>query len=189
MPSYNRVLDIHQGFNYNKDVQTPVGFITALKIGTKALNADLTCKNPTNATQDLAAVAVLSAAYWHCGVTDAVNLDGQISTANRQEVAMLVLSGLTNIQVEFKYAVYDYDPIRGKYFLAFHSNNTAVKGLLELVGDDLSISVADDPLDVVQSPLNYSMSIGIAPQPIAQTLHIAVAEGKNVAKAWGMAVR
>lgn len=190
MADYNRPLDIYQGFNYNKDLQTPVGFITALKIGTESLTADLTCKNPTNSTQNLMAVAVLNHAYWGCGVTDPILLSGQVSVTNRQKIAMLVLEGLTNITVEFQYSVYDYDPAddKSKYYLAFHSNSTTMKGLLELQGPDLNISVGDDRATEVQSPINYPMTIGIAPQPEAQSIHIAVADGKNVAKAWGLAV-
>ncbi|MCK6545283.1 hypothetical protein L6R52_05395 [Myxococcota bacterium] len=188
MPEYRRSLDIYQGYNYKKDKQTPVGFITKLQIGTQSLAVDQTVKDPTNATQDLKVVGVMSGVLWETGVTDAVYLSAQVSVTNRQDVALLVITSLTNIQVVFQFSVYDYDPIAKKYFLAFHSNSTDMNGLLEKRGEELNVSVADDPSPEVQSPENYAFQIGIKPQPSAQTLHIATADQKNVVKSWGLAV-
>ncbi|MDP3278638.1 MAG: hypothetical protein Q8Q09_25840 [Deltaproteobacteria bacterium] len=188
MPEFRRPLDIYQGYNYKKDKQTPVGYITKMTIGETAVAADQTCKDPTNPTQDLKVVAVLSDVLWQTGVTDAVYLSGQVSTANRQSLALMVYNTLVNINVVFQFSVYDYDPLAKKYFLAFHSNSTDMKGLLEKRGDELNLSVADDVSSEVQSPENYSLSIGIKPQPSAQALHIATGDQKNVVKSWGLAV-
>ncbi len=189
MPEYRRSLDIYQGYNYKKDKQTPVGFILSMKVGDTVLTADQTCKDPTNPTQDLKVTAVMSSVLWETGVTDPVYLAGQISTANRQNVALMVINNLTNIVTVFQFSVYDYDPIAKKYFLAFHSNGTDMNGLLEKRGEELNISVADDASTEVQSPENYAFQIGIKPQASAQqAVHIATADQKNVVKAWGLAV-
>lgn len=188
MPEFRRPLDIYQGYNYKKDKQTPVGFITKMTIGDTTVTADQTCKDPTNPTQDLKVVAVLSDVLWQTGVTDAVYLSGQVSTANRQSVALMVYNTLVNINVVFQFSVYDYDPLAKKYFLAFHSNSTDMNGLLEKRGDELNLSVADDASVEVQSPENYAISVGIKPQPSAQALHIATGDQKNVVKSWGLAV-
>ena len=45
--------------------------------------------------------------------------------------------------------------------------------MLRLAIEDLNISVADDPSSEVQSPENYSFSIGIKPQTTAQTVTVA----------------
>ena len=37
MPEFRKVLDIYQGYNFKKDKQTPVGFITKMKLGDKEL--------------------------------------------------------------------------------------------------------------------------------------------------------
>ena len=187
MPEYRRSLDVYQGYNYKKDKQTPVGFITRLKVGASDLAADQTCKDPTNPAADLKVVAILSAVSWEAGVTDAVYFAGQVSVPNRQLAAAVGFSSLSRVEVVYQFAVYDYDPIARKYFLAFHSNSTDMQGLLERRGDELNISVADDASTEVQSPINYAFQLGIQPQPSPQTLHIATADQKTVVKPWGLA--
>ena len=187
MPEFRKVLDVYQGFNYKKDKQTPVGFVTALKVGDTELTADLTCKNPTNPTEDLAVVAVLSDILWETGVTDAVYLTGQISATNKQSVALLIYTSMTNVLVTFQFSVYEYDPVQKEYYLCFHSNSTDMNGILEKRGDDLNLSVADDAAGEVQSPINFTFNTGIKPQPSAQSLQVAVGKGKNFAKLWGLA--
>jgi len=188
MPEYRRSLDVYQGYNYKKDKQTSVGFITKMKIGDTDLTADQTCKDPTNPTQDLKVMAVLSGVLWETGVTDAVYFSGQISTPNRQNVALMVITNLTNIVTVFQFSVYDYDPLAKKYFLAFQSNGTDMNGLIEKRGEDLNLSVADDVSTEVQSPENYAFQIGVKPQASAQALHISTADQKNVVKSWGLKV-
>jgi hypothetical protein len=186
MPQYRRNLELYQGFNFKKDKQGPVGFITKIKVGGKDLKADMNCKDPTNPKQDLKAIAVMDDVQWDMGLTDAVYLSGRLSAENRQTVAQLVINDLTDIETVFQFSVYDYDPVAKKYYLAFHTNKTDVKGLLEKRGDDLNVQVGDDPATEVQSPINYHFTIGIKPQPLAQTLHVAVADQKPVVKAWGL---
>lgn len=188
MPEYRRILDIYQGYNYKKDKQTPVGYITKMKLAGTDLTVDQTCKDPTNPTTDLKCVAVLSDVLWQTGVTDAVYFSGQISATNRQTVASLIINDLTSVEVVYQFAVYDYDPVAKKYYLAFHCSTTDMNGILEKRGDELNVSVADDASTEVQSPINYSFQIGVKPQPSAQVLHIATADQKNVAKSWGLAV-
>ncbi len=188
MPQFARTLDVYQGYNFKKDHQTPVGFITKLKVGEVDLVADQTCKDPTNPTRDLKVVAVLNHGLWQTGITDAVYLAGQISTVNKQEVALLTLSDLVNIDVAFQFAVYEYDPLAKKYFLSFHSNAKDMNGLLEKSGADLNLSVADDAAREVQSPENYTFTIGIKPRASSQAIHLATGDQKKVVKAWGLAV-
>lgn len=186
MPSFDLSLDIDQGYNFRKDRTLPVGYITAVKIGTKALAVDQTCKDPMNPGTDLKVVAVLSNVSWGVGVTDALYFSGQISAPNRQDVQLLTYLDLTNVEVLFKFRVYNYDPVAKKYYQTLHTGDTEMKGILEKRGGDLTMSVADDPSDTVQSPINYSFHVGIKPQPTAQTITLATADQKNVVKAWGV---
>lgn len=188
MPQFTRNLDVYQGYNYKKDKQTPTGYLTKLTVGGTALAVDQTCKDPTAATTDLKCVAVLNNVLWETGITDAVYLSGQISVTNRQNIAQLVYLSLTTVEVLFQFTVYEYDPLAKKYFMSFHSNATDMKGILEKRGEDLNVSVADTPSTEVQSPENYTMQIGIKPQPTAQSLHIATGDQKTVVKAWGLTV-
>lgn len=186
MPEFRKLADIYQGYNFKKDKQSTVGFITKMTIGTKDLTADQTCKDPTNPTADLKAVAVLSDVLWETGVTDAVYFAGQLSTANRQEVAQLTYLDLGDISVTFQFSVYEYDPAAKKYFKCFHCNDTDMKGLLEKRDDELNLSVADAPSMEVQSPENWAFNIGIKPLPEVQALQLAVGETQKFAKSWGL---
>lgn len=188
MPEISRRLSVEQGFDFNKDVQAPLGFITAMKIGTKALHANLNCKKATNPKQGLKAVAVLTHVHWNYNLTGPIYFDGRIGVLNRIEVADLVADGLANIQCEFKFVVFDYDPLKGKYFETFHSNNKAMKAVIELNREDLNIAVGVEPEPEPQSPDNYHFQIGLVPQPQAQSLHLATSHGKNKARAWGLKV-
>lgn len=188
MAQFNRPLSVYQGYNFKKDKQNPVGFLTKLKIGDTEFTADQTCKDPTNPKTDLKVVAVLNHVLWDTGITDAVQLAGQLSTANKQNVAGLVINDLVNTETVFQFSVYEFDPVEKKYFLAFHSNSTDMNGIVEKSGDDLNLHVADDPSSEVQSPLNYAFQTGIKPKPAAQSLHLATSFQKKLAKAWGLAV-
>lgn len=188
MPEFRKICDPYQGYNFKKDRQSTVGFITALKIGGTALAVDQSVKDPTNATAELKVVAVLTDILWELGVTDALYFTGQVSVYNRQTLMDLIINSLTNIEVDFKFTIYEYDPVAKVYFKCFHCNDTEMKGLLEKKGEELNLTVADQASSEVQSPENYTFNTGIKPQPTAQSLTIASSSKKNVVKAWGLTV-
>jgi hypothetical protein len=188
MPQFARALDVYQGFNFKKDKQTPVGYITAITIGDQALTADQeTIKDPEQPANNLSAkvVAVLNHYLWETGVTDAMYFSGQISTANKQLLAQLILGSFANINVTFNYVVYEYDPLAKKYFKSNYAD-AALNGLLEKNGDELNVSVADDESREVQSPKNFTFQIGIKPKSLEQSINVATASQKNIVKQWGV---
>ncbi|MDY7233069.1 hypothetical protein [Hyalangium rubrum] len=188
MPQFSRALDVYQGFNFKKDKQSPIGYILSIKIGDQDLTADQeTLKDPEQPANALAdkVVAVLNHYLWETGTTDAMYFSGQVSTANKQKLAEMILGSFSNIQVAFKYVVYEYDPLAKKYFKSNYVD-AVVNGLLEKSGDELNISVADDPSAEVQSPKNYTFQIGIKPQTTEQSVNIATASSKNIVKQWGV---
>ena len=190
MPQYAKSLDIYQGFNFKKDKQTPVGYITKLVVGDVPLEADQsTIKDPEQPGADLGAkvVGVLSHFLWETGTTDAMYMSAQISTSNKQALAAKLLTDWTNMEVTFSYVVYEYDPRQKKYFKSNHQD-AELKGILEKNGNDLNLTVADDPSREVQSPENYSFQIGVKPQPTAQAFHLATGVGQNFVKSWGLKV-
>ena len=136
--------------------------------------------------EDLRVVAVLSDVLWETGVTDAVYFSGQVSTENKQNLQELTYTMLTSLVTEFQFVVFEYDPLAKRYYRCFYSVDGDRKGLLEKRGEDLNLSVADDPSTEVQSPINYTFQVGIKPQPEAQTLYVATGEGKVIAKSWGL---
>lgn len=186
MPQFTLPMSIDQGFNFRKDRTVPVGFITALTLNGNALTPDVTCKDPLNPTTDLMVFAVLSNGSWEIGVTDTIHFSGNLSAPNRNKVLMLTYLDLTNVEVKFKFNLYNYDPVAKSYYLCFHCADTEMQGLLEKRGEDLTLSVADDPSTQVQSPINYAFSVGIKPQQTAQTLTLATAHQQNVVKQWGL---
>lgn len=189
MATFSKSLDIYQGYNYKKDVQTSVGYLTELKIGDTTLSADQSCKDPAAPETELKVVAVLSGSLWELGVTDALYFSGQISVYNKQKVQLLTYKDLTKVDVEFKFSVYEYDPLEKKYFKCLLPNDdAALKGLLEKNRGDLNINVADDASTEIQSPENYAFQIGIKPQTQAQTVTVATSFTEKVVKSWGLAV-
>ncbi|NMO18636.1 hypothetical protein HPC49_12430 [Pyxidicoccus fallax] len=185
MSQFSRSLDVYQGFNFKKDKQSRVGFITSMKVGTKELEADLTTiADPEQPTKKLKVVSVLNHFLWDTGATDAMYFSGQISTKNQQALSLLVLNDLTSIAVEFEYTLYQYDPLEKKYFKSsFHAKK--LMGLVEKSGDDLKLAVEDDPSSEVKSPQNFTFQIGITPQSQEQQVTLAVATQMKVEKKWG----
>lgn len=178
-------LDVYQGFNFKKDKQSKVGFILSMKVADKELKADLeSIKNPEKPSEDLKVVAVLSRYTWDTGATDPMYLFGQISTENRQTLAMLILADLTNIEVQFSYVIYEYDPLEKKYFKSnFHKDK--LLGLVSKRGDDLQLMIEDEPDTAVSSPQNFSFKVNIKPQPKPQQVTLASAPQMKVEKKWG----
>jgi hypothetical protein len=188
MPQFSRALDVYQGFNFKKDKQSSVGYITKLKLGDIELVADQeTIKDPEQPDKALAnkVVGVLNHYLWETGITDAMYLSAQISTNNKQVLSAALMGTWANIQVEFQYTVFEYDPLQKKYFKSNYID-AALKGILEKNGDDLNLSVADEPSTEVQSPKNFTLQVGIKPQTLEQTVNLATGSGKNLVKQWGI---
>ena len=188
MPQFSRSLDIYQGFNFKKDKQTSVGFVTKLELGDVALAADQTSiKDPEHPGQNIGAnvVGVLSHYLWETGTTDAMYLSMQVSVSNKTNLSAKLLTDWTNMEVTFAYVVYEYDPKEKKYFKS-NWTETDLKGILEKSGDNLNLTVADDPSTEVQSPKNFTFQIGIKPATLEQSVNIATAHQKVIAKKWGI---
>jgi hypothetical protein len=189
MPTFQKQCDVKQGYNFKKDVQTAVGFVTSLKLGDQTLKADQTVKDLLAPDTALPVVVVCSGAMWELGVTDALYFTGQISVYNKQQVLQLVYKGMTKVDVVFKFAVYEYDPIQKAYFKCLlPTDDKELNGLLEKNGEDLNLSVSDDPSGEVQSPANYAFQIGIKPQPSDQVVTVGTSFSDKVVKNWGMKV-
>jgi hypothetical protein len=188
MPQFARSLDVYQGFNFKKDKQAPVGFVTKLKVGEHELAADQeTIRDPEQPDKALGTkvVGVLNHFLWETGYTDAMYMSLQISTGNKQMVAAALMGTWSNVEVGFSYVVYEYDPLKKKYFKSSYAD-AELKGILEKNGDSLNLSVADDPSNEVQSPKNFTLQVGIKPQTLEQSVNMATGSGKNIVKQWGV---
>lgn len=186
MATFQKSCDIKQGFDFKKDIQTPVGFLTSLTIGGVTLKADLTVKDPMSPATDLPVVSVLSGTMWELGPTDTLYYSGQVSIANKQNAQQLIYSDLSKVDVVFAFSVYAYDPIQKAYFQCLLPTSDPLNGIVEKNGADLNLSVADDFSGEVQSPENYAFQIGIKPQPSAQQVTVATSFSVKVVKPWGI---
>ncbi|WP_434391468.1 hypothetical protein [Melittangium boletus] len=187
MPQFARSLNVSQGFNFRKDKQAAVGFVTEMTVGGVALKADQeTVLDPANPSAALSGgvVGVLGHYLWELGTTDAMYVSAQISTENKMQLSAALLGDMTDMSVTFSYVVYEYDPIEKKYFLS--NKGEKLEGILEKNGDSLNLTVADDESTEVQSPKNFTLQMGIKPQTKEQTIEMATGFQKNVAKKWGI---
>lgn len=188
---------IRQGFNFEKDQQFLVGHLVSITIGTQKLDIDQTLTVPTESfasggeadtTKGKAVTAVISTISWEGGYADPVYISCQLSNENQKKVSVMLHTNLLDNTIVFKFNIYAYDPIAKKYYLAFHTGDTDMKGLIYKTGGDLSLTMDPDPHGEVVSPMNYQMNIGIMPQPEAQVLKLAVSDTDKFAKTWGVTV-
>jgi hypothetical protein len=188
MPDFSKTLSVVQGFNFKKDMQSRVGFLTTLSIGGQKFEPDIeTIKDPLNPTADIkgGVVAVLNYFSWSTERTGTIQISGQISADNRQRIAEMLLGTMTNTEVTFTFRVCEFELGTKKYFQSAYVDKE-LQGMIEKNGDDLSIAVADDPSTEVQSPRNYQFTISIKPKSIDQEIYLAVGEKRKKASMWGV---
>lgn len=208
MAEYTRELNLPQGYNFKKDVQLPIGFLTKLQIGTELFVADQTVNSPvgvtagsgveTTATAEkgtLKVVGVLNNITWAMGDTDAIIVKGTISIAGKQAFSGLLYASMIDIDVTFGFVVYEYDPLAKKYYTAFSNGNTGAAdgglgatdllGQIQKDGENLKMSIEPEPNSEVQSPMNYGFELGIVPKPQQQLVYFATSATRKTTKNWG----
>lgn len=188
MASSSYSASVRQGFNFEKDAQVTVGYVNSLKVGDTQMAADLSVTDPENVTSSVKVFGVVSSLYWEGGYTDAVQFAAQVSNDNKNKIASMVHTSMSNTEVEFEVTIYDYDPKVKKYYKAFHTNATKMKGLIKKSGGELHMAIDNDASGEVVSPKNFSFTLGVMPQDTAQQLHLAVSSTDKFAKAWGLQV-
>jgi len=192
MASISLACDVTQGFNFQKDAQCLIGHITSLKIGggeEGGFKNDLTVTKPTDITgEKVKVVGVISNIYWEGGHSDPIMFDCRVSTDNKQEGLILQHKDLSNTSVEFSYVIYDYDPKEKKFYPSFHTNETDLNGLVAKSGGELDLAIDMDQASDVVSPKNYSLILGVMPTEEEQAVHVAVGDGLNFVKKWGVTV-
>lgn len=180
---------LRQAFNFEKDAQVLVGHLVSIKIGTEELKADITLTTPTDNTATAAVVGAISSIQWEGGYADPVHITCNVSTVNQTKVGVLTHTKMADTTIEFKFNIYQFDQVAKKYYLAFHTEDTAMKGLILKQGGDLALAIDTDNDMTVPSPLNYQLQISIMPQQIKQDLKVAVSDTDKFAKTWGVDVK
>lgn len=177
---------IKQAFDWERDAQVAVGHVFTLTIGTKQFTPDFEVHAPLDAS-NVKVVGVVKASEWAGGHGDFVKLTFQISTKNKQELAMLLHKELSNTSVKCKFAIYEYDPIAKKYYSSFNSTDAELEGLIMRDSGKLQLVLTKEPNETVKSPENYTVELSMVPEPKAQAITVASADQMTVVKKWGIA--
>jgi len=186
MPDINVQLSHAQGFNFNKTVTVPVGFIKTLKLNGEDLGADLKPKDPEDSTSDITAVGVMTHIFWNTEVTGALSFDAQVSKANKEKIDVARFSDLMNTSIEINFAVYDYDTKANKYYTRFHDGDVVLKGSIQKdAAGNLAIDMGEEMDNEVKQPENYWFRLTMVPDAESQALHVQFSDTAKTAKQWG----
>ena len=179
--------NMKQGFDFSKDKQVTIGFLTAFKVGELELEADFPLYDPTE-DAEATVVGVINHASWSTNKTDGIEISAQVSLKNKKSLKEALLGSLKNgdVECEFRMLEYDSSPDQKKYYVSFSTGDAAVNGSLERSGANLNISVSDTPDPTVQQPENYTLTFRVVPDQQDQDLHMAVGVGANFVKQWGV---
>lgn len=179
---------VAQGFNFEKDSQVIVGHLNALKIGDTQLEADIAVTDPTNPAAIVKVVGIISAIRWNGGYSEPVLFSAQLSMDNKNKLLTLQHKSMANTEVEYQFAIYDYDPKAKAYYRCFHSNDVSLHGLVLKQGGELAFNMSADPSSEVVSPKNFTLQLGVMPQDTAMEIHLALSTSDKLVKAWGITV-
>ena len=185
MPSIDKPCSVFNAFNFKRDVQDRIGHLVSLKIGDKDMTADISLKKPTDEAAEKC-VGVISNLSWSGGLAEPINIAFQVSITNKNEIATLLHTTMKSTVIEWNFNIYEYDKEAKTYFLSFHCNSTAIKGLIETHGSERVFYLSDEPSSEVQKPENYQVVIGTVPEDQQQDIHMAVSNDKKFVKPWGV---
>jgi len=185
MPAIDKPCSVFNAFNFKRDVEDRVGHLLSLKIGETELTADITLKQPTDEAE-AKVVGVISHFHWDGGTAEPMQMTFNVSVTNKNEIATMLHTTLKSVVIEWKFNIFEYDKEKKEFFLAFHTNDAAVKGLLQTQGSERVLYISDQPGSEVQKPENYPATIGAVPEDEQQDIHLAVAVGKQFVKPWGV---
>jgi hypothetical protein len=180
-------LNVANGFNFQSNNHNLVGFITSLTIGPAALAADFSVTKPTGQTNQV--VAVLQTEDWAGNLTDGIQLNARISTANKQAVNLLLQQGVVGVPVQFSFQIFAYDGNTLTWYQAFYpqANGTLTGFISQSFGTNLLTVAATASTDVT-SPVNYDLVILLLPNAAMQELALGVNSGSVIVKSWGPGV-
>ncbi|MDB5100801.1 MAG: hypothetical protein JWM80_5222 [Cyanobacteria bacterium RYN_339] len=182
---FNLPFDVSNGFNFAKDKQANVGYISTLAIGGVTLTPAIQVSRPdgTQAT----VVAVLSDFSWDGSKGGALNLLARIDTANRQKVAAYLLAP-TSTEATLAFEGWSYDPVAKSWYQAIAPQAAPLGALIQKSGGELDLAVTDAKSNEVASPANFALTMALVPAAKAQALTIATSSKAKLTKAWGIAV-
>lgn len=174
-------LDVRDGFFFQAGSQASVGCLRSLKLDTTELDADVDTALPTSGAQ-VKCVAVLTDFEWSVAALDPMSLGGRVSAKNKQTLTTL-LAPRKSLDVVMQFAIYEYDPVAKKHFLAVGSSGTALRAVL----GPQDASVDANPAVDVSAPQNHAVVFSLKPTATQQSVSLGTGVGKSLTKPWGLA--
>ncbi|MHC4391176.1 MAG: hypothetical protein ACYS22_07645 [Planctomycetota bacterium] len=187
MATITKECSIEQGYNLEKDNQETIGHLTYLSIGGTPFTADQSVKVPGTADTTEKVVSIMSTIEWEGGYARPIVMSGQLSTANKQTMSGFVHGTLSNTEVQFKFAIYEYDPSAKVWFKTLFAEENLV-GLVAKEGSELKVVIEDKPSEDVISPQNYKFDLTVMPKELEQSVHFATKSGAPVVLKWGVTI-
>lgn len=179
-------LDVRQGYNFDKNQQIPCGFVTKLKIGDAAFEADQAVRDTLSPESDLQVVGVLRSYEWDTSITGSHFFEMQVSVKGKQKVKQLLLKDMTKINVEVEYAIYDFDSSDAQaFFKQVHTNEAVLKGVVQKQNGNFVLNIRDIPSQEVAQPENYLLTMGFHAQG-KQDVHMATSTTAKFVKQTGI---
>jgi hypothetical protein len=185
MPDIHKTCSVFNAFNFRRDVHESIGHLVELTIGETTFEQDLELHDPEEDGK-VTVVAPISSISWSGGFSEPVSINFFLSVTNKNEMATLLHTDMKSIEVVFSYDIFDYDPDARVWYKSFHSNDTALNGLLHVQGTQRDLYLDDHPGTEVEQPRNYGVNLGIVPEAEAQEIHLAVSQDKKFVKQWGV---
>ena len=187
MAANNYSCDIRQGYNFEKDSQETVGHVNSLSIGGTAFAADTGVTVPTDMST-AKVVGVISSFSWEGGYADPLYLTFNVSIDNKTTASTLKHTSLSKTDTEISFTIYQYDPKEKVFYKAFHTNDAAIKCLVNKSGGKLDFDISDYNDTTVESPLNYPLPLAVMPQASQQELQMATSNTQKLTKQFGVGV-
>ena len=177
--------DVGQGFRLEAAQRAVVGYVNELKVGAQKLKASFQPENVKKKGTNKV-VGVMADIHWARSNVSPLFMTFNVSTENWGNIRMLTASAEDDINVEFKFEIYDFDYEKNEYYQSFFTDKKAVKAQIARNEDgSLMISTGSAPSGIVRRPTNFEIWVGLDPQPVKQELAVAYGATGKKAHAWG----
>jgi hypothetical protein len=177
-------------FDY-KSSKGAFGHLTTLELAGYTLDPDMSVQTPTTGA-NTNVVGILSGIAWGSGrnpaVTDPILLSMEISSANAAKVKDVLHRPPTEIQVTISFAVYDYDHVDDKYFVACQgaADETALKGHIRRLGNSIALEVDEEGTALPEAGTTlFQVTAELEPGPQAQMIALGVSSTAKIVRSWG----
>ena len=155
---------VEQGFEYFPWRQWPIGYITYLKLGGVEYTTDLQVTDPLNPPNKIQVFGVISQLMWRGADTDPIVFSAQVSTDNQRMLAGSENADFSKMDVEFSFAIYQYDTKTDKYFVRIGSGTEVLQGGVHKEGQYYLFLINSDLGADVNPPDNYTFELGVQPR-------------------------